>query len=360
MRSLKPAQQDLVDALRRGDLHDIAVSAYAAMANTTEREALESLTELVELGYLIRDGEGADTRYLTVDSGTAAQLRDAADDNPGWQPWRDLSMQQAGVPRRRPQLALLAASIALIALAAVWGVLLIGDRSEPVPPATTGTSAPSAAEATVPADPTATAPADPTPPAPEPVPADPERLAVSAASELEGLRLEAVGGDSQLTVRDAWPEGPVLWTGVVRAGGSVQFDHAQLWVRIGSPEYVVVALPDGTRARVPARTSTALLTGEGLRVLERIPPEDGPFTTALVRHRTLRLPPESSGPVLTSSRTPAPASPSLAEGPAGSAPGAAGSPAGPEPLAAPQSSAGRQQVARTDVGGGPAPLPSPA
>ena len=57
-----------------------------------------------------------------------------------------------------------------------------------------------------------------------------------------GLRVQAVFGDTRLTVRRRSARGTVLWNGKLVKGRQVVRQGQRLWVRIGSPQNVVVHL----------------------------------------------------------------------------------------------------------------------
>jgi len=62
----------------------------------------------------------------------------------------------------------------------------------------------------------------------------------TASAPWFGLRVQAVFGDTRLIVRRGWARGTVLWNGKLPKGRQVVRQGQRLWVKIGSPENVVL------------------------------------------------------------------------------------------------------------------------
>jgi hypothetical protein len=115
----------------------------------------------------------------------------------------------------------------------------------------------------------ARAAAEPVAPQPRPVttassaPVRPAR-AKTTAPPVAALVLTASGGNSWLEVRSASAQGPVLFSGVLPAGESVNAAAKQLWVRFGGASNVTATL-NGKPLALRAGTYSALVSRSGLQ-----------------------------------------------------------------------------------------------
>jgi cytoskeleton protein RodZ len=83
---------------------------------------------------------------------------------------------------------------------------------------------------------------DERPPAVRPPPAATTKERKAQPAPWFGLRVQAVFGDTQLTVRRGTARGPVLYNGNLPKGRQVVRQGQRLWVKIGSPANVVLRL----------------------------------------------------------------------------------------------------------------------
>jgi hypothetical protein len=118
----------------------------------------------------------------------------------------------------------------------------------------------------------AQAAAAPARPQPRPVTtasSPPVRLAPAkktTAPPVAALVLTASGGNSWLEVRSASAQGPVLFSGVLPAGESVNAAAKQLWVRFGGASNVTATL-NGKPLALRAGTYSALVSRSGLQLV---------------------------------------------------------------------------------------------
>jgi hypothetical protein len=79
------------------------------------------------------------------------------------------------------------------------------------------------------------------------------------------VELSAPRGDCWILVRDGSSQGPVMFEGVVRRGGTVGFQGKTLWLRVGAPWNLVVRVDGRVTRRMPTRPSDLLVTAQGAR-----------------------------------------------------------------------------------------------
>jgi len=108
-----------------------------------------------------------------------------------------------------------------------------------------------------------------TPPDSRPI-AAPATATIPAPTNLRSPRrmsveLSAPRGDCWILVRDGSSQGPVMFEGVVRRGGTVGFQGKTLWLRVGAPWNLVVRVDGRVSHGLPARPSDLLVTPQGAK-----------------------------------------------------------------------------------------------
>ena len=108
-----------------------------------------------------------------------------------------------------------------------------------------------------------------TPPDSRPI-AAPATATIPATTNLRSPRrmsveLSAPRGDCWILVRDGSSQGPVMFEGVVRRGGTVGFQGKTLWLRVGAPWNLVVRVDGRVSHGLPARPSDLLVTPQGAK-----------------------------------------------------------------------------------------------
>jgi len=360
---LKPAQEHVLAALADRGAEEFTRSTYEEIAHVSRSQAAYDLADLVKLGLVDRLGAGRATRYRIAREGDgrrrkwtptrirgelerfcgergrwprAAEFREAghgslylaASRYGGIEHWAaELGFSEAA-PRRpagqrdvvleaAPGTGLVAAALAGLFVLGLFLIVQLMPESPSIPEA----PVPGLVRERVDAAPGAV-----TWRSLAATPAAPSRVV---------LRLAAIGDGSRITARRGSATGPLLWNGTLEAGESVRLGGRTVWLRVGTPANLVPRV-NGERAALPKRTSTLLVTGAGIRVLETAPAPSSPAPRDVA--------PSSAQPVSTS---PPPSSSSPGPGTTDDAPAAPRSGGGPAPDSPPAG------------GSGPSPDPAP-
>ena len=357
---LKPAQEHVLAALADDGAEEFTRSTYEEIAHVSRSQAAYDLADLVKLGLVDRLGAGRATRYRIAREGdgrrrkwTSARIRDelerfcgergrwpraaefreaghgslylAASRYGGIEHWAaELGFSEAApspAAGRRdvaldalPGTGLVAAALAGLFVLGVFLIVQLMPGSPSIPDAPVSGALRERVDA-----------------APGAVPR--ERLAAApAAAARVALVLAASGDGSWIAARRGSAAGPLLWKGTLEAGDLLRLRGRTLWLRVTAPANLLPRV-DGKTVALPERTSTLLVTDEGIRVLETAPAPSSPAPPEAASSSAQPVS-TSSPPSSSSAGTPndAPAAPSGdGSGPAPEAPPAGGSGPSPDP-----------------------------
>jgi hypothetical protein len=338
---LKPAQEHVLASLADSRAEEFTRSTYEEIAHVSRSQAAYDLADLVKLGLVDRLGAGRATRYRIAREGdgrrrkwTSARIRDelerfcgergrwpraaefreagqgslylAASRYGGIEHWAaELGLSEAAPSAASdrdtrldalPGTGLVAAALAgLFVLGIFLTVQLVADRES------------------VPYGPVSGAVRERVDAAPGAVPR--ERLAAAPAAPARvALILAASGDGSWIAARRGSAAGPLLWKGTLEAGDLLRLRGRTLWLRVTAPANVLPRV-NGQTLALPPRTSTLLVTGEGIRVLRTAPAPSSPAPREAAS--------SSAQPVSTSSTSPSPGTSDAAPAPSGGGTGPA-------------------------------------
>ncbi|MGH3019651.1 MAG: hypothetical protein ACRDNR_05745 [Gaiellaceae bacterium] len=356
---LKPAQEHVLAALADGGAEEFTRSTYEEIAHVSRSQAAYDLADLVKLGLVDRLGAGRATRYRIAREGdgrrrkwTSARIRDelerfcgergrwpraaefkeaghgslylAASRYGGIEHWAtELGFSEAApspAAGRRdvaldalPGTGLVAAALAGLFVLGIFLIVQLMPDGRSVPDAPVS----GAFRERVDATPGAVAR---------------ERLPAAPAAARVALVLAASGDGSWIAARRGAASGPLLWKGTLEAGDLLRLRGRTLWLRVTAPANLLPRV-DGKTVALPERTSTLLVTGTGIRVLETAPAPSSPApseaASSSAQPVSTSSPPSSSSPGTTDD---APAAPSGGDsGPAPELPPVGGSGPAPDP-----------------------------
>ena len=354
---LKPTQEHVLAELADSGTEEFTRSTYEEMAHVSRSQAAYDLADLVKLGLVDRLGAGRATSLELPGEGdgrrrkwTPARIRDelerfcaergrwpraaefreaghgslylAASRYGGIEHWAaELGFSEAaptqGAGRRQaaldalPRTGLAAAALAGLVVLGLFLIVQLRPDGTGVP----DTPAAAALRERVDAAPGA---------------ASRESLAAAPAAPARvALVLAASGEGSWIAVRRGSDAGALLWKGTLEPGDLVRLRGRTLWLRVAAPGNLRPRV-NGEAVAIPERTSTLLMTAEGIRVLETAPAPSAPAPseTGSSSAQPVAAPSSSGG----SGTTSAPATPTGGgTGPAPESPPAGGSGPSPDP-----------------------------
>ncbi len=91
------------------------------------------------------------------------------------------------------------------------------------------------------------------------------RAATAATARVE---LSAPRGDCWLLVRDGSAEGPVLFEGMLHAGGAVTLQGKELWLRVGAPWNLAVRVNGRAAGALPTSPASLVVSARGVRLAD--------------------------------------------------------------------------------------------
>lgn len=358
---LKPAQEHVLAALTDSGAEDFTRSTYEEIAHVSRSQAAYDLADLVKLGLVDRLGAGRATRYRIAREGdgrrrkwTSARIRDelesfcaergrwpraaefreagygslylAASRYGGIEHWAaELGFSEgapSAAPGRRaaaldalPGTGLVAATLAALFVLGLFLIVQLMSDS----PSTLDAPVSGAVRERVDAAPGAVRRAS--------------MVAAPAAPTRVALILAATGDGSRIVARRGSGAGALLWRGTLEAAELLRLRDQRIWLRVETAANLRPRV-NGERVALPERTSTLLVTGAGIRVLETAPPplpapsEAESSSTQPVS--TSSPPPSSSSSEGTTDDTPAAPS-GGGGGPTPDSPPAGGSGPAPDP-----------------------------
>jgi hypothetical protein len=95
--------------------------------------------------------------------------------------------------------------------------------------------------------------------------------ATPAAPGRVALILAATGDGTWIAARRSSAAGALLWKGMLDAGELLRLRGQRIWLRVETAANLRPRV-NGERVALPERTSTLLVTGAGIRVLDTAPP----------------------------------------------------------------------------------------